>query len=141
MIIIKKYANRRLYDSRQSTYINLEGIRQLVIDHEAFKVLDAKTGEDLTTQILLQIILELESNQQSMLTDGLLRQLIRFYETPMQPLVRQYLEMSMQLYLQHQDNAHRLMRGLGRLNPLTLLNRLESQPPQNKSNPPPDTDP
>jgi polyhydroxyalkanoate synthesis repressor PhaR len=139
MIIIKKYANRRLYDSRQSTYINLEGIRQLVVNHEAFKVLDAKTGEDLTTQTLLQIILEFESNQQSMLTDGLLRQLIRFYETPMQPLVRQYLEMSMQLYLQHQENANRLMRGLGRLNPLTLLNRLEPQPHQNKSTPP-DTD-
>ena len=76
--LIKKYPNRRLYDTRTSTYITLADVKELVLKHEEFRVVDAKTGDDLTRSILLQIILEEEAGGAPMFTSDLLAQMIRF---------------------------------------------------------------
>ena len=94
--IIKKYPNRRLYDTDTSTYITLTEIKQLVMDSEPFVVRDAKTGEDLTRSILLQIILEEESNGSPMFTAPVLSNIIRFYGHAMQGFMGGYLEKNMQ---------------------------------------------
>ena len=85
--LIKKYPNRRLYDTRTSSYITLADVKALVLKHEQFQVVDAKTGEDLTRSILLQIILEEEAGGMPMFTSDLLSQLIRFYGNAMQGMV------------------------------------------------------
>ena len=94
--VIKKYPNRRLYDTLTSTYITLADIKKMVMEREAFAVLDAKAGEDLTRSILLQIILEEESNGSPMFTTEVLGNIIRFYGHAMQGFMGGYLEKSMQ---------------------------------------------
>jgi polyhydroxyalkanoate synthesis repressor PhaR len=90
--LIKKYPNRRLYDTRTSTYITLTDVKELVLKHEEFRVIDAKSGDDLTRSILLQIILEEEAGGAPMFTSDLLSQMIRFYGNAMQGMMGQYLE-------------------------------------------------
>lgn len=90
--VIKKYPNRRLYDTDTSTYITLAEIKQLVMDSESFAVVDAKSGEDLTRSILLQIILEEEANGSPMFTAPVLSNIIRFYGHAMQGMMGGYLE-------------------------------------------------
>jgi polyhydroxyalkanoate synthesis repressor PhaR len=97
--LIKKYPNRRLYDTRTSIYITLADVKQLVLKHEQFQVVDAKTSEDLTRSILLQIILEEEAGGMPMFTSDLLSQLIRFYGNAMQGMVGSYLEKNMQTFV------------------------------------------
>jgi polyhydroxyalkanoate synthesis repressor PhaR len=94
--VIKKYPNRRLYDTDTSAYITLSEVRQLVMDGEAFVVSDAKTAEDLTRSILLQIILEQEANGSPMFTAPVLSNIIRFYGHTMQGFMGGYLEKNMQ---------------------------------------------
>jgi polyhydroxyalkanoate synthesis repressor PhaR len=90
--LIKKYPNRRLYDTRTSTYITLADVKELVLASEDFQVVEAKTGEDLTRSILLQIILEEEAGGAPMFTSDLLSQMIRFYGNAMQGMMGKYLE-------------------------------------------------
>lgn len=94
--IIKKYPNRRLYDTDTSSYITLAQVKRLVMDSEPFVVVDVKTGEDLTRNILLQIILEEESNDSPMFTAPVLASVIRFYGHAMQGFMSGYLENNMQ---------------------------------------------
>ena len=94
--VIKKYPNRRLYDTSSSAYITLSAVKQLVMDCESFVVLDAKSGEDLTRSILLQIILEQEANGSPMFTAPVLSNIIRFYGHAMQGFMGGYLERNMQ---------------------------------------------
>ena len=94
--VIKKYPNRRLYDTKSSAYITLTEVRKLVMDCERFIVQDAKTGEDLTRSILLQIILEQEANGSPMFTAPVLSNIIRFYGHTMQGFMGGYLEKNMQ---------------------------------------------
>jgi polyhydroxyalkanoate synthesis repressor PhaR len=101
--IIKKYPNRRLYDTDTSSYITLTEIKQLVMDSEAFVVLDAKSGDDLTRSILLQIILEEESQGSPMFTAPVLANIIRFYGHTMQGLMGGYLEKNMQALMDMQS--------------------------------------
>ena len=96
--VIKKYPNRRLYDTTSSAYITLSQVRDLVMAGEAFAVRDAKTNEDLTRSILLQIILEEESGGVPMFSEAVLTNLIRFYGHAMQGLVGGYLEKNMQMF-------------------------------------------
>lgn len=111
MITIKKYPNRRLYDTSKSQYVNLETIKQLVMQHQEFKVVDSKTEDDLTKSILLQIISEQEANDsQSLLTQSVLKQLIRFYGSDMQVFLRQYLEQSISTFLERQDAFQGVMQ-------------------------------
>jgi len=90
--LIKKYPNRRLYDTRTSTYITLADIKQLVLAHEGFQVVDAKSGDDLTRAILLQVILEEEAGGAPMFSSELLSQMIRFYGNAMQGMMGSYIE-------------------------------------------------
>src|SRR5450830_1350179 len=100
--IIKKYPNRRLYDTDTSTYITLAEIKRLVMDSEPFVVLDVKTGEDLTRSILLQIILEEEANGSPMFTAPVLANVIRFYGHGMQGFLGGYLEKNIQSLMEVQ---------------------------------------
>ena len=93
---IKKYPNRRLYDTQTSSYVTLSDVKNLVLAHEEFKVLDAKTEEDLTRAILLQIILEEESAGAPMFTEAVLANIIRFYGHAMQGYMGSYLESNLQ---------------------------------------------
>ena len=110
--LIKKYPNRRLYDTRTSTYITLTDVKELVVKHEEFRVIDAKTGDDLTRSILLQIILEEEAGGAPMFTSDLLSQMIRFYGNAMQGMMGQYLENNVSAFTDMQkklqDQAHHL---------------------------------
>jgi polyhydroxyalkanoate synthesis repressor PhaR len=90
--LIKKYPNRRLYDTRTSTYITLADVKQLVLAQEDFQVVDAKSGDDLTRSILLQIILEEEAGGAPMFSSALLSQMIRFYGNAMQGMMGGYIE-------------------------------------------------
>jgi polyhydroxyalkanoate synthesis repressor PhaR len=101
--IIKKYPNRRLYDTDTSSYITLTEIKQLVMDGEAFVVRDAKTGDDLTRSILLQIILEEEAQGTPMFTAPVLANIIRFYGHTLQGFMGGYLEKNMQALMDMQS--------------------------------------
>ena len=96
--VIKKYPNRRLYDTDTSTYITLTEVKQLVMDSESFTVRDAKTNDDLTRSILLQIILEEEAGGAPMFTEQALANLIRFYGHAMQGFMGTYLEKNVQVF-------------------------------------------
>ena len=122
--IIKKYPNRRLYDTEISSYITIEDVRQLIVDGETFEVRDAKTGDDLTRQVLLQIIAEHEQDGQPMLSTQLLSQLIRFYGDSLQGFMGNYLERSMQLFMEQQQQFRQQMGGLLGQTPWTMLNQL-----------------
>lgn len=101
--LIKKYPNRRLYDTQTSTYITLADVKQLVLDIEDFKVVDAKTGADLTRSILLQIILEEEAGGAPLFTAAMLSQIIRFYGHAMQGMMGAYLEKTMSAFVEIQN--------------------------------------
>jgi polyhydroxyalkanoate synthesis repressor PhaR len=122
--IIKKYPNRRLYDTEISSYITIEDVRQLIVDGETFEVRDAKSGADLTRQVLLQIIAEQEQDGQPMLSTQLLSQMIRFYGDSLQGFMGNYLERSMQLFLEQQQQFRQQMGGLIGQTPWTMLNQL-----------------
>jgi polyhydroxyalkanoate synthesis repressor PhaR len=97
--VLKKYPNRRLYDTRTSGYITLVDVKKMVLESQQFIVRDAKTGDDLTRSILLQIILEEETGGMPMFTTPMLAQIIRFYGHTMQGLMGSYLEKNMQAFI------------------------------------------
>jgi polyhydroxyalkanoate synthesis repressor PhaR len=96
--LIKKYPNRRLYDTKTSSYITLADVKQMVLKQEEFQVVDAKSGDDLTRQILLQIILEEESGGAPMFSSDLLSQMIRSYGNAMQGMMGSYLERNVRAF-------------------------------------------
>jgi polyhydroxyalkanoate synthesis repressor PhaR len=100
--VLKKYPNRRLYDTRSSSYITLADVKDMVLKLEDFEVRDAKTGEDLTRSILLQIILEEESGGVPMFSAQMLAQMIRFYGHSMQGMMGAYLEKNLQTFVELQ---------------------------------------
>lgn len=125
MVIIKKYPNRRLYDSTQSKYVNLDYIKALINDRVDFKIVDSKTDADLTKSVLLQIISESETNEhQSLLTDVLLKQLIRFYDSDMEVFVRQYLEQSIVQFIEQQDKVQGLMKNMVDNSPIGMFSKI-----------------
>jgi polyhydroxyalkanoate synthesis repressor PhaR len=110
--VIKKYPNRRLYDTETSTYITLTEVRQLVMDSADFVVRDAKTNEDLTRSILLQIILEEETGGAPMFTEAVLANIIRFYGNAMQGFMGAYLEKNVQSFMDLQVKMAEQSKGL-----------------------------
>ena len=122
--IIKKYPNRRLYDTQVSSYITLEEVRQLVLSCETFEVRDAKTNEDLTRAVLLQIIAEHEQHGQPIFSTQLLSQIIRFYGDAMQGFVGGYLENSLKVFLEQQDKFRNQLNSLLGQTPWSMLNDL-----------------
>lgn len=117
--LIKKYPNRRLYDTQTSTYITLADVKELVLQQEDFHVVDAKSNEDLTRSILLQIILEEESGGVPMFSSQMLAHIIRFYGNAMQGMMGTYLEKNIQAFidiqnkLQEQSKAFYDAKGFG----------------------------
>jgi polyhydroxyalkanoate synthesis repressor PhaR len=122
--IIKKYPNRRLYDTEISSYITIEDVRQLIVDGEEFEVRDAKSGEDLTRSVLLQIIAGQEADGEPMLSTQLLSQIIRFYGDSLQGFMGNYLERSMQVFLEQQQQFRQQMGSLLGQTPWAMMNQL-----------------
>ncbi len=112
MRLIKKYPNRRLYDTETSAYITLTDVKTLVLDNQAFKVIDTKTEEDITRAILLQIILEEESGGVPMFSAAALSQIIRFYGHAMQGVMGTFLEQNIQAFIDIQDRMSEQSKGL-----------------------------
>lgn len=108
-IVIKKYANRRLYNTDTSSYVTLDDLCDMVKQGSDFIVYDAKSGEDLTRQILTQIIFEQESRGQNLLPIGFLRSLIGFYDDSIREVLPHYLESSMQSFLSNQEKMREYM--------------------------------
>ena len=108
-IVIKKYANRRLYDTSASAYVTLEHLSELVRQGKEFTVQDAKTGEDLTRAVLAQIIFEQENRKEGVLPVSFLRQLIQFYGDSFQSMLPAYLELSMKSFTQQQEKWREYM--------------------------------
>lgn len=128
-VTIKKYANRRLYNTATSSYVTLDHLCQMVKKGTEFVVYDAKTGEDITRQVLTQIIVEEEGKGQSLLPLAFLRQLIRFYDDSLQAFLPRYLEVSMENFARNQEQMRDYMRqAFGGLFP---FNRLEEMGRQN----------
>jgi polyhydroxyalkanoate synthesis repressor PhaR len=121
--VIKKYPNRRLYDTEISSYVTLEDVRQLIVDGEGFEVRDARTGADLTRSVLLQILAEHEDIGQPIFSTQLLTTVIRFYGDSLQGIVGSYLEKSIQLF---SDQQSQLRGTLGTVvqAPWTLISQL-----------------
>ncbi len=110
--LIKKYPNRRLYDTRTSSYITLTDVKELVLKQEEFRVEDARTGEDLTRSILLQIILEEETGGVPMFTSDVLSQMIRFYGNAMQGMMGKYLENNIRAFADMQGKMQDQVRSM-----------------------------
>jgi polyhydroxyalkanoate synthesis repressor PhaR len=104
-VTIKKYANRRLYDTESSTYITLDRLAQMVREGREFEVVDAKSGDDITRQVLTQIIVDEEARGSTMLPINFLKQLIGLYGNSMQNFVPQYLEAAMEAFQRNQSAA------------------------------------
>jgi polyhydroxyalkanoate synthesis repressor PhaR len=120
-VIIKKYANRRLYNTRSSSYITLEHLAKMTREGIDYKVLDAKTGSDITHQILTQIILDEEAHGEQMLPVNFLRDLIRMYGNSMQSLIPHYLEASMENFRANQSKLAKAFEDSLGNNPLAKL--------------------
>ncbi len=110
--LIKKYPNRRLYDTQTSSYITLTDVKALVLGNEEFSVVDAKTEEDLTRSILMQIILEEEANGEPMFSSIALSQIIRYYGHAMQGMMGSYLEKNIQAFIDIQNKLTENSKGL-----------------------------
>jgi polyhydroxyalkanoate synthesis repressor PhaR len=119
--VIKKYSNRRLYDTTESHYITLENVRHLVLESAEFRIVDARTDEDITRNILLQVIAEQEAQGQPILSADLLQQIIRFYGDTMQGLMSNYLESSLRLFVEQQNAFREQLRTWIGPNPLSSL--------------------
>ena len=109
-VIVKKYANRRLYNTESSSYITLENLADMVREDRDFVVYDAKSGEDITRGVLTQIIVEEEGKGKAMLPTNFLRQLIGFYGNNMQSVVPRYLEQAMSSFARQQENIREAMQ-------------------------------
>jgi polyhydroxyalkanoate synthesis repressor PhaR len=116
--LIKKYPNRRLYDTATSSYITLADVKKLVLEQIPFKVVDAKTSDDLTRSILLQIILEEESAGAPMFSSDMLSQIIRFYGNAMQGMMGTYLEKNIQTFMEIQRRLQEQSLGKFSDNPM-----------------------
>ena len=125
--LIKKYPNRRLYDTRTSAYITLSDVKDLVLSRENFNVLDAKTGEDITRAILLQIILEEEAAGVPLFTTDLLAQMIRFYGHAMQGMLGKYLETNIKSFVDFQKKLQDQSQQLYGENSSQMQNDMWSQ--------------
>lgn len=127
-VTIKKYANRRLYNTSTSSYVTLDHLCHMVRDGVEFTVYDAKTGEDITRSVLTQIIVEEEAKGQNLLPINFLRQLIGFYGDNMQFLVPRYLEHMMQAFSQNQDRMRGAMKdAMGNIFPFGNLEEMGKQ--------------
>src|SRR5580698_4877551 len=131
-VVVKKYANRRLYNTESSSYITLENLADMVRAGRDFVVYDAKTGDDITRGVLTQIIVEEEGKGHNLLPTNFLRQLIGFYGGAMQGVVPGYLDQAMKAFTQHQEQMQTAMkRTVGSMSSLFPLGNMEEISRQN----------
>lgn len=123
VVTIKKYANRRLYNTESSSYITLEHLAEMVRQKREFKVVDAKSGDDITHAVLTQIIMDEEARGATMLPVNFLRQLIGMYGNSMQAAVPQYLEASLEAFQRNQSQMRDAMAGALAANPFAEMAR------------------
>lgn len=123
-VIIKKYANRRLYDTSTSSYVTLEHLARLIREGQDFVVQDAKSGEDLTRSVLTQIIFEEENKGANLLPVNFLRQVIRFYGDQVQSVLPAYLDMSMNSFAAQQEKWRENMRAMGGFGPMGMFEEM-----------------
>jgi polyhydroxyalkanoate synthesis repressor PhaR len=127
-VVVKKYANRRLYNTESSSYVTLEDLAGMVRNGRHFVVYDAKTGDDITRSVLTQIIVEEEAKGRSLLPTSFLRQIIGFYGDSMQALVPRYLENVMGAFSRQQDQVRRTVeQTMGGFNPFGGLEEMGKQ--------------
>ncbi|MEO5341679.1 MAG: polyhydroxyalkanoate synthesis repressor PhaR [Magnetococcus sp. MYC-9] len=122
MRVIRKYPNRRLYDTERSAYVTLDGIRQLVLDNVLFQVVDKQSGEDITRSILLQIISEEEGDGTPVFSTEVLQQIIRFYGGALQGMLGAYLTRSVALFVEQQNQLRTTVDPVALLSDLTAKN-------------------
>lgn len=130
--LIKKYPNRRLYDTQSSAYITLADVKGLVLSSEEFTVVDAKTGDDLTRSIFLQIILEEEASGAPIFSTHALAQIIRFYGNAMQGMMSPYIEKNIQAFVEMQSQVAERSKGVyegQQFDPEVLAQFLQAQSP------------
>ena len=125
--VIKKYANRRLYDTEESRYVNLSEIRELVLADADFAVVDVSTGEDITRQILLQVISEQELGDQPMFTKELLTQMIQFYGGAFQSMFTDYLAKAAEMLNGQQKAYQEQWHDMFKSTPMTPMNEFAQQ--------------
>lgn len=124
VIIVKKYANRRLYNTQTSCYVTLEDLFDMIKVGDVFEVKDAKTEEDLTRSVLTQIIFEQEGKGYSLLPISFLRQLIGMYGNNMGPLVPNYLDMTMENFVQNRDRFENMTQGWQKYTPMGIFENI-----------------
>lgn len=126
--VVKKYANRRLYNTATSSYVTLDELAQMVRAGQEFVVYDAKSGEEITRSVLTQIILEEDAKGRNLLPIGFLRQLIGFYDDQLHAFLPRYLEMSMENFARHQDQIRAYVeQTFGRFFPFGQLEEMARQ--------------
>jgi len=125
--VIKKYPNRRLYDTQISSYITLNDIKDLVMSYSDFKVIDAKTKEDLTRCTLMQIIAEEETSGQPILTSEILKEFVRFYGDSMQAMMSRFLEHSIKLFMERRAGLKSPLNTILGANPVSLMQNIAEQ--------------
>jgi len=119
---LKKYPNRRLYDTQESCYVTLEDVKVLVLSHEEFQVIDSKSGADITRSILMQIISEQETTDGApIFSNKMLQQLIRFYGDSLQGVMGEYLEKSLGMFMEQQDILRNQLQSVINANPLKQI--------------------
>ncbi len=119
---LKKYPNRRLYNTTESRYVTMDDVRKLIVSGESIHVVEGKDGEDITRPVLLQILAEQESEgHESVLTNRVIEQLIRFYGDRMGGVVGRYIEQSIVAFMDHQDQLRMHFRQMNEMNPLNLM--------------------
>jgi polyhydroxyalkanoate synthesis repressor PhaR len=125
--IIKKYPNRRLYDTAISSYVTLEDVKRLVLDRTEFRVVDVRSNVDITRSILLQIISEQEEQGNPIFSTEVLAQIIRFYGDTLQGMMGNYLEKSLQMFVEQQHLVREQLRSFMGKNPLAIMSELAEQ--------------
>ena len=125
--IIKKYPNRRLYDTQISSYITLNDIKELVMSYSDFTVIDAKSGEDLTRCTLMQIIAEEETSGNPLLTADILKEFVRFYGDSMQAMMSRFLEHSIKHFMQRRAGLKSPLNTILGANPVSLMQNIAEQ--------------
>lgn len=125
--VIKKYPNRRLYDTEISSYITLGDVRELILEHVLFQVIDAKSKKDITRSILLQIILEQEEDGEPIFSTPVLEQIVRFYGDDLQSMMSSYIENSLRMFVEQQSAIRQQMDSVMRGDPLALMRDITEQ--------------
>ncbi len=125
--IIRKYANRRLYDTEASRHINKDDVRRLIASGKDVQIVDEGSGDDITRSVLLQLVAEQELGGQPVLSDQMLTQIIRFYDHPMQGMLGSYLQQSFESFLQQQSTLKEQMQEMIRSGPFTVMTDVAKQ--------------